>query len=78
MGPTKLLGRSTLINQRTGGKFNSYQPSDQDAALFQMLRTSVFQEINRMKESGQLQAFGPETHAHEKEGQGVRGREVLP
>jgi hypothetical protein len=41
MLPIKLLGRSTLINQRTGGKFNSYQPSDQDAALFQKLRTSV-------------------------------------
>ena len=38
--PIELLGRSTLINQRAGGNFNSYQPSDGDVALLQRLQMS--------------------------------------
>jgi hypothetical protein len=60
----ELVGRSTLINQRTGGKFNSYQPSDKDTALFQKLQTSVFAKLERMRGDGQLQAPGPDTLAH--------------
>jgi hypothetical protein len=39
--PIELLGQSTLINnQRAGGNFNSYQPSDGDVALLQRLQMS--------------------------------------
>lgn len=75
---TELLGRSTLINQRTGGKFNSDHPADKETLHSAKSCGYTYEESNRIKERSQLQALGLETHAHEKEFSGVRGREVLP
>jgi hypothetical protein len=50
----ELFGRSTLLNRRTGGVFNSYQPSDADIALFSRLNTQAFSKLELMIRDGEI------------------------
>jgi hypothetical protein len=60
----ELLGATTLLNSRSGGKYSSYQPGDADVAQFLNLQTNVFEKINRMIRSAQLTAPDETTQAH--------------
>jgi hypothetical protein len=60
----ELLGATTILNSRAGGKYSSYQPSDTDVALFLNLETAAFEKLDRMIKSGQLTAPDETTEAH--------------
>ena len=48
----ELFGRASLINRRTGGIFNSYQPSDADIALFSNLNTQSYSKLETLINDG--------------------------
>lgn len=60
----ELLGSTTLLNSRSGGKYSSYHPSDADVGQFQKLKTNAFEKLERMIRSGQLTAPDNLTQAH--------------